>query len=364
MQVLLPADRIQQRIGELAVQIARDYHGRPVTIVGVLTGCLMFLADLVRHLDLPLRIGLIQASSYRGAVTSPGELHISPDLQPDGARAGMCCCSTTSSTPPLVHLKKHLESVGAKRQSASACWRGKSGGKRFRCSRTIAASTSRTPSSSATVSTITTSIGICRISVSCLKRPTDFSNECGQPCETCFCSSPAWITAARRNASVCWRANCRATASECAWLCRRQRRRVEELRQAGLEVDVLGWRRPLDARPFLSLRHLLQANQPALVHVFGSTALRAARLCGVPGKSLIVSDLVRGGRPAKGWAVDRHLLDGVPRVVAFGAAEALRYQRLGITAERIVTVTPGIQVNGEPGKAPGWAPSAWYRGAD
>lgn len=83
MQVLIPAERIQERVEELARQIAADYQGRPVTIVGVLTGCLMFLADLVRRLDLPLKICLIQASSYRGAVTAPGKLHVEQDLIPD-----------------------------------------------------------------------------------------------------------------------------------------------------------------------------------------------------------------------------------------------------------------------------------------
>lgn len=83
MEILLPAERIQERVKELAGQIADDYAGRPLTIIGVLTGSLMFLADLVRHLDLPLRIGLIQASSYRGATTRPGELHVQPELTPD-----------------------------------------------------------------------------------------------------------------------------------------------------------------------------------------------------------------------------------------------------------------------------------------
>src|SRR5438034_7121239 len=83
MKILLPADRIQARVGELARQIKADYGNKPVTIVGVLTGSLMFLADLVRHLDLPLRIGMIQASSYRGATTTPGELHVQPELVPD-----------------------------------------------------------------------------------------------------------------------------------------------------------------------------------------------------------------------------------------------------------------------------------------
>ena len=78
MQVLLSADRLQVRIAEMAKEIARDYEGRPVTIVGVLTGCLMFLADLVRHLDLRLRIDFVQASSYRGETTTAGELSIDP----------------------------------------------------------------------------------------------------------------------------------------------------------------------------------------------------------------------------------------------------------------------------------------------
>jgi hypoxanthine phosphoribosyltransferase len=80
MEILLPAERIQQRVRELAQQIAADYKDRPLTIVGVLTGCLMLLADLIRHIDLPLRVALIQASSYRGATTTPGELEIDPGL--------------------------------------------------------------------------------------------------------------------------------------------------------------------------------------------------------------------------------------------------------------------------------------------
>jgi len=84
MDILLSAERIQQRVAELARQIAIDYRGQPaLTIVGILTGSLMFLADLVRRLDLPLRIGLLQASSYRGETTTPGALRVAPDIAPD-----------------------------------------------------------------------------------------------------------------------------------------------------------------------------------------------------------------------------------------------------------------------------------------
>jgi len=80
MDVLIPSDRIAQRVLELAGQIERDFQGRPVLVIGVLTGCLVFLADLIRRIDLPLRIHLIQASSYRGEATMPGQL----DLRLDG----------------------------------------------------------------------------------------------------------------------------------------------------------------------------------------------------------------------------------------------------------------------------------------
>ena len=83
METLIAADRIHQRVVELAGEIERDYQGRPVMVVGVLTGCLVFLADLIRGLDLPLRIHLVQASSYRGTTTSPGELQLRTDMLPD-----------------------------------------------------------------------------------------------------------------------------------------------------------------------------------------------------------------------------------------------------------------------------------------
>ncbi|HLW68080.1 MAG TPA: hypoxanthine phosphoribosyltransferase [Gemmataceae bacterium] len=84
MEILISADRIQQRIDELAREIVAVLpRQEPVTIVGVLTGSLIFLSDLIRRLDLSLKITLIQASSYRGASTRPGKLHIEPTHPPD-----------------------------------------------------------------------------------------------------------------------------------------------------------------------------------------------------------------------------------------------------------------------------------------
>jgi hypoxanthine phosphoribosyltransferase len=114
MEVLISAERLQQRIIDMAKVIAADYRDRPITIVGVLTGCIMFLADLVRHLDLPLRIDLIQASSYRGPVTKPGELHIAPELVPEiSGRHVLLLDDILDTGQTLGHLVKHLEGLGA-----------------------------------------------------------------------------------------------------------------------------------------------------------------------------------------------------------------------------------------------------------
>jgi hypoxanthine phosphoribosyltransferase len=83
MRVLITEEQIQARLKELAADIARDYQGEPITILGVLTGCLMFVADLVRLVSLPTRIGFIQAFSYRGRATTRGQLEILPGLVPD-----------------------------------------------------------------------------------------------------------------------------------------------------------------------------------------------------------------------------------------------------------------------------------------
>jgi hypoxanthine phosphoribosyltransferase len=112
MEILLSAERIRERVGDLARQIKADYRDQPVTIVGVLTGCLMFLADLMRHLELPLRVALIQASSYRGAVTAPGQLHVQADLVPDlRGRHVLLVDDILDTGRTLAHLVDHLRSL-------------------------------------------------------------------------------------------------------------------------------------------------------------------------------------------------------------------------------------------------------------
>ena len=113
MKVLITAERIQQRVAELAAEITQDYKGKPLDIVGVLNGSLMFLADLVRHLDHPLRIGFIQVSSYRGDATSPGELRFGAEIMPDlTGRHVLLLDDILDTGQTLSHLVTHFEKRG------------------------------------------------------------------------------------------------------------------------------------------------------------------------------------------------------------------------------------------------------------
>jgi hypoxanthine phosphoribosyltransferase len=81
-RVLITEEQIARRVRQLTKQLQRDYAGRDLVIVSLLNGTVMFLADLVRHLSLPLRLDFIGVSSY-GAGTQAGELVFTKQLRLD-----------------------------------------------------------------------------------------------------------------------------------------------------------------------------------------------------------------------------------------------------------------------------------------
>jgi hypoxanthine phosphoribosyltransferase len=83
LKQLLSEDEIRGGIHRLAAELTKRYVGRPLTVIGVLTGSMVLVADLIRQLDLPLRVGVIQVRSYRGAATMPGPLEINDSMLPD-----------------------------------------------------------------------------------------------------------------------------------------------------------------------------------------------------------------------------------------------------------------------------------------
>jgi hypoxanthine phosphoribosyltransferase len=80
-EILIPEDRIAAKVAELGERITADYDGRTLTLVSVLKGSLPFMADLMRSIDLPVRIDLMEVSSYGGTATeSSGLVRILKDL--------------------------------------------------------------------------------------------------------------------------------------------------------------------------------------------------------------------------------------------------------------------------------------------
>ncbi len=70
MKILLDEEQLHRGVRKLADSITETYRHDPITIVAVMTGSLVLLADLIRRLEMPIRVGLIQASSYRGTMES------------------------------------------------------------------------------------------------------------------------------------------------------------------------------------------------------------------------------------------------------------------------------------------------------
>jgi len=79
--ILVTEDAIQAKIAELGRRIGEDYADRPLTLVSVLKGSLPFMADLMRAIPVPVRIDLMEVSSYGGTATeSSGLVRILKDL--------------------------------------------------------------------------------------------------------------------------------------------------------------------------------------------------------------------------------------------------------------------------------------------
>ncbi len=114
VETLISETEIQERVSSLGQQIEADYRDKPLTILAVLTGSLIMLADLVRQIGIPHRIALIQASSYRGATTVATTLVINESFAPDVAGRDVLLLDDILDTgQTLTALIRHLADRGA-----------------------------------------------------------------------------------------------------------------------------------------------------------------------------------------------------------------------------------------------------------
>ncbi|MEO5859205.1 MAG: hypoxanthine phosphoribosyltransferase [Pyrinomonadaceae bacterium] len=80
LEVLFSAERIAARVAELGREIATEYAGKDLVLVGVLKGSSVFHADLMRAIDLPITIDFMAVSSYKDGLKSTGDVEILKDL--------------------------------------------------------------------------------------------------------------------------------------------------------------------------------------------------------------------------------------------------------------------------------------------
>jgi hypoxanthine phosphoribosyltransferase len=79
-RILVQSDDLAHRVGELGKEISADYEGRDLFLVGVLKGAVFFLADLMRHLDVPCELDFMAVASYGSSTDSSGVVRILKDL--------------------------------------------------------------------------------------------------------------------------------------------------------------------------------------------------------------------------------------------------------------------------------------------
>lgn len=110
-RVLLSAEQIDRRLGEMAAEIDEDYRDKDLLIVGVLKGAIMAMADLSRKISVPLAMDWMAVSSYGSGTKSSGVVRILKDLDADIAgRHVLIVEDIIDSGLTLSWLKANLDS--------------------------------------------------------------------------------------------------------------------------------------------------------------------------------------------------------------------------------------------------------------
>lgn len=108
-KVLFTEEDILRRAKELGEEITRDYAGEELILIGTLKGAIVWMADLMKRIDLPTKIDFISASSYGSGVTSSGVVKIKHDINMDIYNRHVIIIEDIVDTGiTLKHLKEYL----------------------------------------------------------------------------------------------------------------------------------------------------------------------------------------------------------------------------------------------------------------
>lgn len=112
-RVLFDEATILRRLDEIAAEISRDYRERELTVIAILNGSLMFMADLLRRIPLPLKLDCLSVASYHGGIETTGELIFRQVALPDIAgRHVLILDDILDSGVTLSAVREKLDTAG------------------------------------------------------------------------------------------------------------------------------------------------------------------------------------------------------------------------------------------------------------
>jgi hypoxanthine phosphoribosyltransferase len=112
-EILVQPDELEHRVRELGAEISRDYEGRDLLLIGVLKGAVFFLADLMRHIEVPCEVDFMAVSSYGSSTDTSGVVRILKDLDaPLEGRHVLIVEDIVDSGLTLQYLMRTLETRG------------------------------------------------------------------------------------------------------------------------------------------------------------------------------------------------------------------------------------------------------------
>jgi hypoxanthine phosphoribosyltransferase len=119
-RILFDQATIHRRLDELAAQISNDYRDRELTVIAILNGSVILMADLLRRLPMPLKLDCLSVASYHGGTKPTGELVFRQLWMPDIAgRHVLLLDDILDSGVTLATIREKIESIGP--QSVRIC---------------------------------------------------------------------------------------------------------------------------------------------------------------------------------------------------------------------------------------------------
>jgi len=111
---VLTQGAIETRIQAVAQRISIDYKDRDLILIGILKGAFIFLADLIRHLSIPVKVDFMCVSSYGDRTTSSGQIRLTKDVALNLKNKDVLVVEDIVDTGlTLAHLIDHLKHAGA-----------------------------------------------------------------------------------------------------------------------------------------------------------------------------------------------------------------------------------------------------------